>query len=186
MGGNPYINNSIEGEIDRRTRYGAGIPKDDLYMFNGKITYDKLRKKWKCLLCNFERGKYGWCQVFGHVASTHCYSTAKNSDRWNIPNSEKHQEENTISYPENIDSIMANDVACENIEIELINNTTVYVCKQCTRFRNTNPISMRNHLSHAHKKCRTKRTICPYCPATFGRKAELKRHFRKKKLCKCR
>ena len=41
---NPYDNNGNEGEIDRRTRYGAGVPKEDLYMFNGKITYGHIRK----------------------------------------------------------------------------------------------------------------------------------------------
>ena len=61
---NPYDNDNNEGEIDRRARYGAGIPKEDLYMFNGKIMYGHKRKKWCCLMCNFERCRYGWYQVF--------------------------------------------------------------------------------------------------------------------------
>ena len=87
---NPYDDNGNEGEIDRRTRYGAGIPKEDLYMFNGKIMYDHIRKKWCCLMCNFERCRYGWYQVFGHIASKHCYITNNNENRWNIPDEEKY------------------------------------------------------------------------------------------------
>ena len=33
--GNPSIHNITEGEIDRRTRYGDGVPKEDIYMFKG-------------------------------------------------------------------------------------------------------------------------------------------------------
>ena len=32
------------GAINRNTRYGAGAPKGDLYMLNGKITDGKIRK----------------------------------------------------------------------------------------------------------------------------------------------
>ena len=53
----------------------------------------------------------------------------------------------------------------------------IYKCKHCTKFKNVNPISVRNHLSSAHKISPTGRSICPACAATFGRMAELKRHF---------
>ena len=33
---NPYVNNGTDGEIDSRTRHGAGTPKEDVYMFKGK------------------------------------------------------------------------------------------------------------------------------------------------------
>ena len=178
---NPYIDNSIEGEIDRRTRFGDGIPKGDLYMFNGKITYGKIRKKWKCLICNFERGRCGRYQVFGRAASTHCFPTAKNNERWSIPNNEERNEAITETLPKNIDNTMAHDISYGNVEVDVIGDEIIYICKHCTKFRNLSSISVRNHLPHAHKRCPTGRVICPYYPSTFGGMDELKRHFRKNK-----
>ena len=39
-----YVNNSIECEVDRRTRYGDGVPKEDLFTRNGEIMYGKIGK----------------------------------------------------------------------------------------------------------------------------------------------
>ena len=41
---NPYDNNGLDGAIDRRTRYGAGVSKEGLYMISGEIMYGKIRK----------------------------------------------------------------------------------------------------------------------------------------------
>ena len=69
----------------------------------------------------------------------------------------------------------------ENIELIIIASGVIYMCKQCAKFQSANPISARNHLSHAHKRCPVGRAISPYPPATFGRMDELKRHFVKNK-----
>ena len=72
--GNPYIGTSNEGGVNRNSRSGAAIPKD-LMMFIGEIMFGKIRKSWKCVICNFERGRDGRFQVFGHVASKHSYQS---------------------------------------------------------------------------------------------------------------
>ena len=41
------------------------------------------------------------------------------------------------------------------------------------------PISIRNHLSHAHKECPPGRVIRPYCQQPFSHMGNLKRHFLK-------
>ena len=42
---NPYNDTNEDGIINRNTRSGAGIPKEDLIMFNGKIMFGKMRKR---------------------------------------------------------------------------------------------------------------------------------------------
>ena len=41
---NPYNDTNNEGGINRNTRSGAGIHKEDLIMFNGEIMSGKIRK----------------------------------------------------------------------------------------------------------------------------------------------
>ena len=43
--GDPFINKSNEGKIDRRTMRGFGLPSEDMFMFKGKVMYGKIRKK---------------------------------------------------------------------------------------------------------------------------------------------
>ena len=75
---------------------------------------------------------------------------------------------------------MAQEIKHGNIELDIINNNkNIYICKLRRNFRNGNPRSISNHISHKHKKCPVGRMRCPYCPATFGRMSELKRHFRR-------
>ena len=137
-----------------------GAPGEDLFALNGKIMYGKIRKRWQCLMCNFERGRYGRYQVFGHVASTRCYSTAKRNARRIIPYGEKHKEGEIETLPRNIDSSTAQDINYENIEPNVINDNIIYKCKRCTEFKSENPISVRNHLPRAHKRCPAGRAIC--------------------------
>ena len=74
----PYIDNSIEGGDSARV-----CAEWDLYMLGGGITHGEIRK-WKSLIRNFERGRYGWRQVLGHAASARFYSTSGDNERWNI------------------------------------------------------------------------------------------------------
>ena len=83
-GKKPYVNNGKEGGVNRHTRHGAGVPREDMYMFNGEITYGEIKTGWKCLMCNFERGRFGRFQVFGNVSRKRCYQSG-GTERWNIP-----------------------------------------------------------------------------------------------------
>ena len=72
---NPFINNSEGGVINRKTMYGFGIPSDDMFLFKGKVTFGKIRKRWKCLICEFGRSRYGRNQVFCLAAAQHGYKS---------------------------------------------------------------------------------------------------------------
>ena len=93
----------------------------------------------------------------------------------------KTQWRNSRNLTKNIANKMAHDISYGNVEVDVIGGEIIYKCRNCAKFRNVNPISVRNHIPHADKRCPTGRAICPYCPATFGRMNELKRHFRKNK-----
>ena len=103
-----------------KTTHGFGVPIEDMFTFKGKVTYGKISKKWKCLICNYQRGRHGWHQVFGHVASTHGYQSRIKNDRWNIPEEERRKEENIITRPVNIDAYMAQEISYGNIEVGTI------------------------------------------------------------------
>ena len=75
---------------------------------------------------------------------------------------------------------MAREIRYGNIELEIIGGECIFKCLKCTRepiFQDMRPVSIRKHLSHAHKECPPGRVICPYFPATFWRMGNLKRHF---------
>ena len=129
---NPSHNHNEEGTINRKTRHGFGVPIEDMFMFKGKVTYGKISKKWKCLICNYQRGRHGRHRVFGHVASTHGYQSRIKNDRWNIPEEERHREETVINRPENIDIYMAQEISYGNIELEMIGEFCIFKCLKCT------------------------------------------------------
>ena len=72
---NPYINNIEEGVIDRRTRCGCGVPTDDMFIFNGEITYGNLQQKWKCLVCGYG----GYINMNGVKFLACCHATLLSS-----------------------------------------------------------------------------------------------------------
>ena len=55
--------------VNRNTKRGSGIPKRGFNNAQWGMMFGKIRKRRKCILCNFERGKYGRFRVFRDVAS---------------------------------------------------------------------------------------------------------------------
>ena len=81
--GDPFTQNN---ENDKQKNYvWFGIPKADMFTSEGKVMCDKVSKKWKYLICDYERGRYGWRQPLGHVAAEHCYASRLINGRWGIP-----------------------------------------------------------------------------------------------------
>ena len=142
--GDPFINKSNEGKIDRRTMRGFGLPSEDMFMFKGKVMYGKIRK-WICLVCHFERNKYGWHQVFGHVASEHGYQSRIKNNRWNIPEDEQYKETKEATRPENIDMYMAQEISYGNIEFATIDGEFIFKCLKCSTFQDMRPLPIRRH-----------------------------------------
>ena len=113
---------------------------------------------------------YGRDQVFGHVASGHGYQSRVKNGRWNIHEAERRKEIKEIIRPGNIDMYMAQEINYGNIELEIIGAALIFKCLKCARlpiFQDTRPISIRNHLSHAHRKFPAGGVICPYFQAAF-------------------
>ena len=114
-------------------------------MFNGEIMFDSIRKRWKCLICNYGRGKYGRFQVFGNVASTHCYQSRQKMKDGIYKKRRSTQKENKI-YPKNIHTHMAQEIKYKNITIGIIDENQVFICQKCDRFRSIDPVAIRGIL----------------------------------------
>ena len=73
---------------------------------------------------------------------------------------------------------MAQEISYGNIELEVIGEALISKRLKCTKlpiFQDMRPISIRNHLSHAHREFPDGGVICPYCPATFRNLGNLKK-----------
>ena len=92
---NPHTSNIENDSVNRKTMNGIGIQRGDMFTFKGKVMLGKIRKRWKCLLCEFGRSRYGWDRVFCHVEAEHGYKSRGN-DRWAIPENERYTETKTI------------------------------------------------------------------------------------------
>ena len=60
--GNPFINRNMEGgggPLNRKTMYAFQIQKEDMFTFKGNVLYDKIRKRRKRLIRNYEMGDMG-------------------------------------------------------------------------------------------------------------------------------
>ena len=79
--------------------------------------------------------------------------------------------------PENIEAFIAQEIDYGNIELEMIGDIIIYHCTKCD-FQNMRPLSLRSHIGRMHKNCPPGRVLCPYCPGSFSRMGNLKRHFR--------
>ena len=108
--------------------HGFGLPGEDMFMRKGKVMYGKIRKKWICLVCHYERGKYGRHQVFGHVAAEHGYPSGIKNDRWDIPEGERHKEIKEIIRPGNIDMYMAHEISYGSIALEVTGEALIPKC----------------------------------------------------------
>ena len=99
------------------------------------------------------------------------------NERWNIP-----EEENTSRKRTNTQKIYMRiwrkKIKYSNVELKIIDQEHVYVCKKCDKFRSADPVAIRGHLARKHKRPPIGRTICPYCPPTFWQMGNLKRYFR--------
>ena len=102
-------------------------------MFNEKAFFGKTTQTWKCLIRNYERDKNQRCQVFGHIAATHGYTSREPNERWGIAIQGKY---NVTAEPveqpvENEE--MANKSEPQNYQIQINNGGKSYICNLCRR-----------------------------------------------------
>jgi len=118
------------------------------------------------------------CIKFSDMLHPNMVTNQGGNDRWNIHGGERHTEIKEIIKPGNIDMYMAQEINYGNIELEIIGAALIFKCLKCARlpiFQDTRPISIRNHLSHAHREFRDGKVICPYYPSTFWHLGNLKK-----------
>ena len=84
--------NTGDGEIDRRTMGGFGIPHQDCNLYKEKAIFSHKRGNWQFVICGETRPKYEWAQIIGHVAATHGYKSMGKNEGWGIPEKEKYVE----------------------------------------------------------------------------------------------
>ena len=85
---NPYScnpENNNNRVIDIGIYHGSGIPKGEMVKFDNKPMFNREAHKWKCLVFDYQGGKYQLFQVFGHIAATHGDKSGIVNARWDIP-----------------------------------------------------------------------------------------------------
>ena len=77
--------NIMDGDIDRRTHYGFGMPPTDIQISHGEIYFGRIATQWRFLRRNFQRDKSNWCQVHGPISETNIYPSRLQNARWVAP-----------------------------------------------------------------------------------------------------
>ena len=176
---NPFRNYTQEWHIDRRTLYGYGIHPEDIRLFHDKIFFDRLSMTWNCLECGYQRDKYEWRQVYGHVRSTHCYKSREQNERWNIPMDIQPPVQKSANQKK-ITAIQFEQQTQRIYQDEDIDDGLKWVCSRCgEKYEEDDPII--GHLGKKHPETTTGSTECPYCPLTFSNIANLKIHIREQR-----